>query len=373
MLLIAGRGYVALGDFTYFFVAGTDFVDPAATPVSVWVQNGQGYDGQFFYRYALNPFDFSKSGNGITVDHVPYRIQRIVYPLLSWIFSFGGIPWLVPYSLILVNMLAFFGIIYFTITFIKRLPEVTIPYYMPLLLCGLYMSLARDLSEVTELFFFIGALYYLFQKSYWRFVVFASLTMLTRETSIVALAPIIIISIYVNYKNKSFLSEMWVLLLPFVFFAGWKLFIAINTVALPESNGFGNIGFPLLGIVNGFIGNLDISTVKNKLQLVFWLLYFFWQVALTTLVLKTLIKHKFQSNELFFAAIAGAYLSWLVFSIFLSHSIYIDDWSFVRVFSLWNMIGILILIFRNRPFPVFFRYYSVILVFLTLVRLIVRP
>src|SRR5687767_3479933 len=70
-LLLAGRGYMALADFTYFFVAGSDFVDASVTPVPVWVQEGQGYDGQFFFRYALDPINFNKTDLGVTVDLVP--------------------------------------------------------------------------------------------------------------------------------------------------------------------------------------------------------------------------------------------------------------------------------------------------------------
>lgn len=372
-LLLAGRGYMALGDFTYFFVAGSDFVNPAETPAPVWVQNGQGYDGQFFYRYSLDPFDFSKTANGITVDLVPYRMQRILYPVLCWLASFGGTPWMVPYAMILINILAFFGILYFINAFIKKMPQATALGYLPLFLCGLYMSLGRDLSEVTELFFFTGALFFLFDKKYLLFSIFASLTLLTRETSLLALLPIVFFTVFGFYKDKSQFYKIAFLLIPFAVFAGWKLIIAAQTGTEPGASGTGNLGLPVSGIINGFIGNLDISTTKNKLQLLFWLGYFSWQLILTAFVIKTLLKSGHALKDHFFLALTGAWICWFLFALFLSPAVYIDDWSFVRVFSLWNLIGFLILIFRNRPLPALFRYYSMLLVALTLVRLIIRP
>ncbi|MBL0339797.1 MAG: hypothetical protein IPP71_02110 [Bacteroidetes bacterium] len=154
LILVLGR-YIAGGfDFSYFFVGGTDFVDTSKTPLPVVVQHGQGYDGQFFFRYALNPFEFSKIAHGVTVDLVPYRMQRIGYPLITWIFSFGGQPFLVPFALVLVNMLSFIGIFFFTQKFIQMVKGLPEHIYLPLFLCGLYMSVARDLAEVMELFFF---------------------------------------------------------------------------------------------------------------------------------------------------------------------------------------------------------------------------
>ena len=373
LVLLAGRGYVACGDFTYFFVAGTDFVDPMATPAPVWVQEGQGYDGQFFYRYALNPFDFTETNYGINVDLVPYRIQRVAYPLLTWIFSFGGVPFLVPYMLVLINVLAFFGILFFVNSFIKMLPGFGGTSYAPLLLCGLYMSLARDLSEVTELFFFVGALYHLYRNSLWKFSLFATLTLLSRETAIIAMLPIVLLTLYNNYRLKAAITGMGYLLLPFVVFACWKFIILTQTQAGPAIAGSGNLGWPFVGMIAGFRGNLDVSSAKNQMQLGFWMLYFIWQVILVSIVLRVILIKQTNLQGIFFQSLVVAWLCWLIFAVFLSPAIYIDDWSFVRVFSLWNMIGILILFFRNKPFPILFRYYSLLLVTLTIVRLIIRP
>ena len=69
LLLLAGRMVRGHFDASYFIVAGTDFVDGGKTTTPIVVQNGQGYDGQFFYRYALNPFDFDSHKYGVKLSN----------------------------------------------------------------------------------------------------------------------------------------------------------------------------------------------------------------------------------------------------------------------------------------------------------------
>src|SRR5579885_3744182 len=62
-----------------------------------------GYDGQFYYQIARNPL-----GAARYMDNAPYRYQHLLYPLLAWLLSFGQVP-LVPYTLLLINLLSIIG------------------------------------------------------------------------------------------------------------------------------------------------------------------------------------------------------------------------------------------------------------------------
>ena len=372
IVLITGRFLASGYDFSYFFVAGTDFVDATKTTTPIIIQQGQGYDGQFFYRYALNPFDFAETNYGIKVDLVPYRMQRIGYPLLVWIFSLGGNAVLVPFILVFVNMLAFLGILFFTQRFIKFSKGLEMQGMMAFFLFGIYMSIARDLSEVTELFFFLGAVCYYFNKEIEKFSLLAVMTVLCRETSLIALAPFILIGSFNTIQySKKYLNLFW-FSLPVVIYLFWKWFIGTHTESEQLINGSGNLGMPFAGLWAGFLGNLDISTTKNKLQLLFWILYFVWQCWFIIKVISCISKNK-QQNRRLWKPLSIIYISWLIFALFLSAAVYVDDWSFVRVFSLWNMTGILILIASRQSTGNTFNIYSWILVALTLGRLIIRP
>ena len=65
---------------------------------------GNGYDGQFYYRLALDPANLHRTAFGITMD-APFRVQRIGYPALAWLLSAGQHAW-VPAALVAVNVLA---------------------------------------------------------------------------------------------------------------------------------------------------------------------------------------------------------------------------------------------------------------------------
>ena len=60
----------------------------------------EGYDGQFAYQIALNPLDAAPR-----LDVPAYRYQRILYPLLARLIAFGQ-PALIPWTLVLVNLIA---------------------------------------------------------------------------------------------------------------------------------------------------------------------------------------------------------------------------------------------------------------------------
>ena len=68
------------------------------------VFHGRGYDGEFYYRLALNPLAWGHWAFGITLDSV-YRIDRIGYPALAWLVAGGHRPF-VPTALVLVNVAA---------------------------------------------------------------------------------------------------------------------------------------------------------------------------------------------------------------------------------------------------------------------------
>jgi hypothetical protein len=370
ILFIVARWVVVGYDFSAFFAAGTDFVDASKTPMPVVVQPGQGYDGQFFYRLALNPFDFSPEKYGVQFDFPSYRSQRIVYPLLAWLFSFGGHPRLVPFALVLVNILSFAGTFFFVQRITNKLTGNSMLALYPLVVFGLYMSVAKDLSEVTELMFFTGTIWYLLNASWKSFAIFASLTLLTRETAVVALAPLSLWLFFQMHTNRTL--KTFYLLIPFIVLIVWKYYVNVLTNTSLATEGSKNMNFPFTGIYPGFMANFDFSTTKNSIQFLFWVAYFGWQLWFLKIILLTILKNFGAQIELI-KPLSVIYVSWLLFAICLSPAIYCDDWSFVRVFSLWNMTGFLILICANNKVGNRFLLFSIGLLFLTIIRLIIRP
>ncbi len=79
-----------------FVTLGTRFTenDPAGT---------EGYDGQFTYFIAADPFTAPA-----LIDIPAYRYQRILLPALARVFALGS-PMLVPWTLLVINLLALIG------------------------------------------------------------------------------------------------------------------------------------------------------------------------------------------------------------------------------------------------------------------------
>ena len=372
IVLICGRLTAGRGDVSYFIVAGTDFVDPGKTLSPVAVQQGQGYDGQFFYKYALDPLDFSADGHGVHTDHPAYRMQRIAYPLMAWLLSLGGMPAAVPWALVLINMLAFLGIGFYMVRMVVHFGGSVMQGLYPLLLCGVYMSMARDLAEVSELFFFTASLYYLLIRRYPLFCVFATLTILSRETSIIAYIPLAGWFVLQAGRKRISPASLVFVAIPFLVFACWKAYIYVRIPSVADAAaGYGSLGVPFKGIVMGLKENLDLTSAKNVMQLMFWVLYLGWQVMFVIIVLRsTSFRGLLAPGGI--NVLKVIYLCWLLFAICFSATIYCDDWGFVRIFSLWNMVGFLLIIAERKTLGRSFTGYSAGLAALTIIRLIIR-
>lgn len=355
---------------SFFIVAGSDFVDSNLTLTPILVQKGQGYDGQFFYKYAINPFNFDKFKYGVDVDLPNYRMQRIGYPLFVWLISLGNSE-LVPFSFIITNVLAFIGIIFFSIKIVTHYKVNLIYSLIPLLFCGLYMSLARNLSEVFELFCFSGCIYYFIKNNPIKFCFFTSLTLLTRETSIIAIAPLIFFSTFSVFKNKDKLINIIFYIIPIAIMLSWKTIVQINVPNSDFTGGYHHLGFPFYGIINGFILNCNFSSTKHILEFLFWILYLIWHISFTVIIVKLLVKNC-TLNEIVQNPLAVIYFVWLIFAILFTEIIYVDDWGFMRIFSLWNFVGFIILVQQKYKLNKRFVLFSVFSVFLTLVRLSIR-
>ncbi len=97
-------GLAAGGDITRFVRAARPYAHRNGVPRGLLVFPGNGYDGQFYYRLALDPANLHRTAFGITMD-APFRVQRIGYPALAWLLSAGQHAW-VPVALVAVNVLA---------------------------------------------------------------------------------------------------------------------------------------------------------------------------------------------------------------------------------------------------------------------------
>jgi len=101
-VVLARLEVAARGNIASFIIAGTHYANPRQIPRGVPVTTGNGYDGEFYYRLALDPADLAHTAFGIRLDSF-LRLKRIGYPALAWLASAGHAS-AVPVALVAVNV-----------------------------------------------------------------------------------------------------------------------------------------------------------------------------------------------------------------------------------------------------------------------------
>jgi hypothetical protein len=171
-----------------FTVAGDRFVDPALTPdrLPVTAESG-GYDGQFVYRLALEPWTQQRTDYGITLDNPAYRQQRIATPALAW--AVGLLPGVsTALALLLVNVAALTVAAAFAVRLAVALGRHPVAGLVLAVPAGMPISLGRDLTEPVAWAAVLAGLWYARQQRWPATAAALTVAVLARETSLVVVA-----------------------------------------------------------------------------------------------------------------------------------------------------------------------------------------
>lgn len=183
----------AKGHFSLFMLLGsgkTGFTHLHQLPSGAMIgdPNAAGYDGQFYYRLALDPFNWNKTAFGITMDQ-PYRYTRIGYPMVAWLLSFGQHQ-LVPVVLVAINLVCVAAMAYLGAMFARDSGRHALWGLAFAAYFGLVISVGRDTAEpLAEACMLGGLLAYRRSKPILATFLFA-FGAITRET--ILLAPVAI-------------------------------------------------------------------------------------------------------------------------------------------------------------------------------------
>lgn len=241
----------AHGDIARFVLAEREFVNPARAPRGLPILPRNGYDGQFFYRLAIDPANLHRTAFGITLDS-PDRLVRIGYPAVAWLVSFGQLA-LVPVALVVVNVAALVAIGFLGGVFARDAGRHAL---WGLLLAGYFgfvLSLSRDTAEpLAAAFMLAGVLAY---RRRWPVLagVLLACGCLTRETVMVA-AGAIAVTRLVSFARRRCRPgrEDLAWLVPTVAFVAWEMVVhAVIGVYPLTADARHNATVPFLGFVAG--------------------------------------------------------------------------------------------------------------------------
>lgn len=239
---------LAIGDFdvSRFITAGDMFTNASqlSTPIHI-LPHSAGYDGQFYYRLALDPFTRQELDHGIRLDNPPFRMQRIGYPLIVWLLSWGGtvaVPWL----MVLVNLTAIGAIAFLGAKIVAQFQQSPAWALLLAFYPGLVVSLSRDLAECVALALTLAAIYSAQSRRHLLAGLLGIVAVLCRETTLLVLLGFGVMQLFEARTNTWKTNWLWYLLPPAAFL-GWQGWLIHWWDQPPHSGGLQDLGVPLVG------------------------------------------------------------------------------------------------------------------------------
>ncbi len=264
----------AQGSIGRFILVGQHFATPAQLPRGIPVAPAYGYDGQFFYRLALDPLNFRLTAYGITMDR-PYRFMRIGYPAVTWLVSLGQHT-VVPIVLVAVNIAAVGAMGWLGGVFARQagrhaLAGLLVPAYF-----GLITSLARDTAEPLAAACLLGGLLAVRARRPVLAALLLAYGALTRETVMAAVAAIAAVRVFgVLAGRRQALPGRddlpW--LVPTLAFTAWQVVVrAVTGSSTVLADSGRNAGTPFLGPFEALKSNLAHFSAQQFTQVDLWFL-----------------------------------------------------------------------------------------------------
>jgi len=248
--VLARLGFAADGDISRFVVAGSVHVDGSATPIDLHVFDGAGYDGQFYWRLALDPAELGvESSNGVALDD-PLRASRIAYPAAAWAFALGSAE-RVSWSLVMVNVIALGVLAGAAASLARRAGLAAWWGLLPAASTGFVMSLARDLNEIVmAAALLLGMVTIGGERRRWLAASAWTVAVLAHEQAayvIAAFGAHRLWSIVRHRASPGVVDLGW--LLPGAAFAGWQSIAAVEFGGWPVfGSGDASVDWPFVGL-----------------------------------------------------------------------------------------------------------------------------
>lgn len=306
----------------YLISLGEEFVtEIELIPKSIPIWANYGYDGQFYYRLAQNPFTLSYDDFGIKFDIPSYRQQRIIYPLLTWVLSLPNKD-LIPALLLAVNFVAILLIGFIGGYLAKSLNLHSLWGLVFVIHPGFPYTLSRDLTEILQALFLIATLFVINKSHFFLAAILLSLAILTRESALV-----LALSLVLTAKNRFFVIPIFVYLM-------WQLTLFTSWGQAPISLGYLSLGPPFSGLISFVKSTLELAARDQRL--IFIQLSFLLVFAISSL-------HSFISSKLA-SYNKIAFVIYLLMGLSYTGYIWVAEIAFFRALTEFYIMGAFILL-----------------------------
>lgn len=240
-----------------FVGAGLPFAEPAMVPAGLPIVPG-GYDGQFYYRLALDPLTTDQTAFGITFDRAAYRQQRILYPATAWALA-GGAPARVPVTLILVNLIAWALLAWLGARYAQVLGRHAAWGLLFPLYPGFLITITNDLTELFGACVLVAGLLAVQRDRPGHAAAAFSVAPFARETALGVALALAATSFVRDVRARRLGRTTLVLLVPFAVAATWQLVLAVRWGRVPFDQGTSAFSPPFVGMIGAMIRNRALA------------------------------------------------------------------------------------------------------------------
>jgi len=319
------------GDPSYFIDIGDWYtLGPGFVPPDLHVaHNSTGYDGQFYYQLALNPFSPQEVNSGLRIDNGPYRHQRILYPLLVWLFSFGNRDY-VPAMLLILNYLALCAIAWLGGLYAQMHQGHALWGGLFGLYPGFLFTLTHDLTEIFAMLFLLAGIISMERSPrQLNTALLLTLAMLTRETTLIA---VLALGMGMALRRES--GRWSTVVAPLAAYGVWQLALWAKWGQPSVWTAGILMGFPGRGLVD-FIGTLNLGNWTDRI----WVIELVYLAAIVFAALGT------KAGPLEYRLMLAGSAS-MIFA--LSSHVWIADVAYMRAASEFYLFGLILIVLTAR-------------------------
>jgi hypothetical protein len=310
-------------DVSRFVIAGGNGVDASKVPPGLTVMPGSGgYDGVIFYRLALNPFTSEATAHGITIDNPSYRQQRVGYPLLIRIASLGFVR-AIPTMMLALNVLAVLAIAAIGATIAHQLGHHAINGLLFALYPGFLLSMSRDTAEIVMVAFALAAFCAFNARRFLACGLLLTYAVLTRETALTIAIALAIAYVIERLLRRERRIAPIAFALPIATYAVWQLILAAQWGVLPLRAGVPATARPFSEYARFFAAALPRH---DHLQRIYFAECVFLAVIVATAVAVAIRSRVGVEWRI-------AFLANLAIASTLPHSVWGEDFGFLRIFA----------------------------------------
>lgn len=226
-----------------------------------------GWDGQFYYYMANDPFDLNNTRAHMDAD--AYRYQRIGFSAIAKIVSVITFQdWVSPklyyFTYLLLIASAAYCAAYF---FMSRGVSPWAALFWSLGV-GTQLTVLNGLPDAAADALFIFATVALFSDRWKCYAIAMSFSALSREAYIIFPATLLAVNLgrMLIGANKSLLitqikiwickTETWAYIIPIIILIAWQLYIRLHFATSPHAQASGILGFPFEALWNYLMAGL---------------------------------------------------------------------------------------------------------------------